>query len=159
MPQARREDRPAAPSRRPRREWQCRAEHRESASRTAARKRAAPLRSARSTQPVARHRNRLPQMATPHPLRATARAAEHAAVKEPVRRRGHQPSVFSQPLPGSQKFSRGGAGSRRETWFSPRLRVKNGGAEFATSTVNMSAIVVLVIAALAVILALGLAYL
>lgn len=37
--------------------------------------------------------------------------------------------------------------------------MKNYGAEFATSTVNMSAIVVLVIAALAVILALGLAYL
>jgi hypothetical protein len=37
--------------------------------------------------------------------------------------------------------------------------VKNYGAEFATWTVNMSAIVVLVIAALAVILALGLAYL
>jgi hypothetical protein len=40
---------------------------------------------------------------------------------------------------------------------SPRLRVN--GAEFATSPLNMSAIVVLVIAALAVILALGLAYL
>jgi len=37
--------------------------------------------------------------------------------------------------------------------------VKNCGPEFATWIVNMSAIVVLVIAALAVILALGLAYL
>jgi hypothetical protein len=38
------------------------------------------------------------------------------------------------------------------------FKIQSSGAEFATSTVKMSAIVVLIIAALAVILAVGLAY-